>query len=272
MRIGGTSARTAWARLLALAICCLAVAGCSRQAILEKMSTPEDRALGEKLVRAIQSGDNAYVDQQLQPSLRPAIAGVLPAMRQELPSGPGAQVRLAGAQVTAMADTAHGSTRRATLDYEVDKGDRHDVVDIVIYRSAGRVEVAGLHVTRVAQPVDQVPPFELSGAPAWAYVFLALLVAAPLTCIWAFVAVLRTRGLKLKWLWAIGCLIGIPTFVLNWGTGVMGVQPFYFQLLGAGFSASSGGPWIFGVSLPLVAIIFLVRRAKRRERSPAEAF
>ena len=259
-----------WARMAALAAFSLALVGCSRQALLEKITTPEDRGLGQKLVQAIQSADDAWISQQASPDIQAKLTPLLPSMRQELPAGP---ARLVNAQSTTMTSTSEGTTQRTLLDYEVDKGDRHDVVEIVIDRKGGRASVAGLHVTRVANPLDKTPPFELSGRPAWAYGFLALVIAAPLVSLWGLLAVLRTRRLRLKWLWAIGCLIGIVSFDLNWTTGQFDLEPFRVQLLSASFLSSGGDSgWTIGFAIPIVAILFLATHFRRREPQPAKAF
>ena len=49
----------------------------------------------------------------------------------------------------------------------------------------------------------------------------------------------------------------------NWNTGVLWFQPLFVQLFGASVMAQPGAPWLVSVSIPLGAIVFLVRASKR---------
>lgn len=49
-------------------------------------------------------------------------------------------------------------------------------------------------------------------------------------------------------------------FSVDWTTGQWGIMPLSFQLLGAGAFAPAYGSWVISVSLPLGAIIFMMKR------------
>ena len=57
-------------------------------------------------------------------------------------------------------------------------------------------------------------------------------------------------------------------FSLNWATGAWSIKPIYVSLLGAGFFRPSPfDAWILSFSLPIVAVIFLMRRRGLMARS-----
>lgn len=94
--------------------------------------------------------------------------------------------------------------------------------------------------------------------------FLAILV--PLFTLYALILCIRTKIEKKKWLWVIFVLAGIASFSVDWTTGQWRIVPLSFQLLGAGASAPPYGPWVISVSLPLGAIIFLLKRKRLSEQ------
>jgi len=61
-------------------------------------------------------------------------------------------------------------------------------------------------------------------------------------------------------LWGLFILFGIGKVAVNWTTGQWEASPLALQLFSASAGASLNGPWVFAVSLPLGAIVFLLRR------------
>ena len=250
-----------WLRAGMIAVCCLVAAACSQKAMLEKVTSAQDRALSVRLIEALQSGDSAYVSQQMRPDLRPAIGQVFAQMQAATPNGAGATVKLVNGRSTAMATVGGANSTHTVLDYEVDQGARHALVEINISRSGGTTVVDGLHVSPLARALGEAPPFSLAGKSPLQWLFLALVIAAPLTCVGAIVTLIATKGVKHKWLWAIGCLFGFGAISVNWTTGVVAVQPLYISLLGAMATATPGGDdWTLTFGIPVVAIVFLARR------------
>ena len=254
-----------WLRAATVAVCCLVAAACSRQALLEKVTSPQDRALSVRLIEALQSGDSAYVSQQLRPDLRPGVAQVFPQMQAATPGGPRAKVTLVSGRSNSVTTVGGASSTHTVLDYEVDKGSRHALVEISLSRTGGATAVEGLHVTPLARALGEAPPFSLAGKGPLQWLFLALVIAAPLTCLGGVVALILTKGVKRKWLWVIGCLFGFAAVSMNWTTGVVAVQPIYLSLLGAMATATPGGEdWTLTFGIPVVAIVVLARRFGRK--------
>ena len=95
---------------------------------------------------------------------------------------------------------------------------------------------------------------------------LALAVAAPLFSLYALVLCVRTRLRGKKWLWIVAILLGVGALSVNWTTGQWNFQPAYVQLLSASATASPYGPWVISVSVPLGAILFVLRRKELTAR------
>ena len=232
--------------------------------MLEKVTSAQDRALSVRLIEALQSGDSAYVSQQMRPELRPVIGQVFPQMQAALPGGAGAKVTLVSGSSNSVAMVGGGSSTHAVLDYEVDQGARHALVEISISHTGQQTIVEALHVTPLARALGEAPPFSLAGKSPLQWLFLALVIAAPLTCVGGVVAVILAKGMKRKWLWVIGCLFGFAAVSMNWTTGMMAVRPIYISLLGAMATATpGGGDWTLSVGIPVVAIVVLARRFSR---------
>ncbi len=86
---------------------------------------------------------------------------------------------------------------------------------------------------------------------------------------------IRTKIGKRKWLWIVFIPFGFGRLSFNWTTGRVLFNPLsvHFQLLGA--AAVKHGlyaPWIISISVPLGAIVFLIRRKRLAAagRSPVE--
>lgn len=130
-------------------------------------------------------------------------------------------------------------------------------------RDDGSPLVAGLHVYPLPDSLQNINRFTLNNKPLGNYVVLAIAVINPLLTVCAFVLCLRTPIRKRKWLWLIFVLIGFMQFTVNWTNGAFNINPISFELLGAGFTrASSYAPVLLTVSLPIGALVFLVRRRK----------
>lgn len=125
--------------------------------------------------------------------------------------------------------------------------------------------LAGVYVQSFDRSPSAAHALSLKDKRAIHYVWILAMLTAVATSVAAFVLTLRTRGLRLKWLWAIGSLVGLTGFQLNWTTGEWGMWLFSFHLFGAG--AVQNGPllpWIMTFAIPVVAIVFLILRALRR--------
>jgi hypothetical protein len=79
---------------------------------------------------------------------------------------------------------------------------------------------------------------------------------------WALIASFRTPPLRRRWLWRVFILIGICSVAYDWRTDVISVAPLAVNLFGADFTRTAISPWVVQWSLPLGAILFLLRRKR----------
>jgi hypothetical protein len=155
--------------------------------------------------------------------------------------------------------SARGTTVLATDQYDYE--DRAALVQTRLYRAPDTQtwSVQGFHVQVATLQQLKANDFGLSGRSAAQYAFLAFLVSSPLLSITALVKVVRTAGLRRKWLWCAVAIIGIGQMRMNWATGAVALNPVSFQLFDAGFSRalSSFAPWILTSALPIGAMLIL---------------
>jgi hypothetical protein len=71
-----------------------------------------------------------------------------------------------------------------------------------------------------------------------------------------------------KWHWALFILIGVGKLMVNWSSGQIQVKILSIQVLGGSLLRSPAGDWIFAVSLPPGAIIYLLIPTKEHAPVP----
>jgi hypothetical protein len=101
--------------------------------------------------------------------------------------------------------------------------------------------------------------FQLQGKPARSYAFLAATIASPTLMLVALFGVIFTRGFKRKWLWAIVSLVGLPQFVMDWGTGEIASRWLSINLVGYGIYRAGHlfAPWLLSFATPVGALVVL---------------
>jgi len=253
-----------WRSLALVAAVCALLAACSQSQVLDKVTSPEDRALGATVVGDLQRPDgDADLIAQLDPRLRDSFAKILPQIRSLTPSGPGAVTRLVDGRFQVTNTLNGGVTRQAYLGYEVSNGPKRALIRMVILRRNGMAQIESLYLNPLYKPLEQINGFGLSGKSFAQYLVLILTVLSFSLCLGSEILLFMTRGVRRKWLWAIGCLLGLGQISIDWSSGAWGFSPLYVQFLGA-YAAKTGmlEPWRVGFGVPVFAIIFLLRRGQ----------
>ena len=123
-------------------------------------------------------------------------------------------------------------------------------------------KIAGAHFDSIPDSLEKLNELNLMNSSLIGLLVLLCVIAVPLFSLYVLVLCIRTP-LKRKWPWILFILLGVMTLRLNWSTGGMSFQLLGVQLLGASFFRSGlVGPWIFGVSFPLGAVLFLIKRRR----------
>ena len=247
-------------RRLLVILACLVTAACSQKTVLEKVSSPEDRALAQQTIQSLSLGDSARFLGLLHPTVRAQAAPLFLKMRAILPPPP-IQVELVDARFNSFTLAGGTTTRSSFLIYEVDHGDRRAVVQMTIQKQGSEAFLTQVQVNPLYKSISELQRFSLSGKSPLQYGVLVLALASVVTIVAALAALFRTPGVRRKWLWGIGCALGFGVVAVDWNSGALSYGLLNVQLFGA-FVIKSGAlaPWRVGFGLPIVAVIFLLRR------------
>jgi hypothetical protein len=241
-------------------------AACSPSKFPESLLTQEERAIVRGAVNDVSNGEYARLATKVEPEIAAQLGNAAPAMQRALPARP-LELSALNANVS-----VSGDTRVANAVYQAKGGTGWALIEATTQTRAGQTRLAGLYVQKVESEPRHLNEFRLMNAGVAAWAMLGGMIAAVAITIAALVRIWRSGLFGRRWLWTIGTLIGVTTLKMDWSTGEFAFQPVAFQI----FSASAlkqpvYAPWILGVSLPLVALIALIRREGRREDVSAEA-
>ena len=251
--------------LPALAALALLAGGCSPSALLQRAAgTPEGAFARETLDLALRR-DAAALTARLTPDVAAAATpATMSGIFGEIPAGQPSPPELIGYESFRSA-----AVTRAQFTYEYRFPGAWLLGLVVVDTTTGSPRVAGLHLRRMPDSLSRINAFTLRGRSVGHFAMIAAGAAAVGLTIHALAACLRTRGLRRKWLWMLFIGVGMGRLMLNWTTGDVRGQALWIQVLGVAVTRSGlYGPWIVSVSLPLGALVFLLRR--RRIRGAAE--
>jgi heme exporter protein D len=244
----------------------LLLAACSPQSWNDRLTTPQERGLAQRVIAMVRSDDvnglRAVADsallQQLTPQALRPIVRMMPTAGQ--PS----------LQVVAVNTLAIDSAPRTVkvLYYEVGADKQWALVQVTLVIRGARTRLGGFHVQPSALRPTTFNDFTFAGKPAINYAWLAMMAVAIVVTILGAVTAFRSPHFrKLRWLWIVGSLFSFVTFSLNWATSAFGVMPVSFLLLGAGAMRGNAlSPWIVSFAIPVVAIVILVLDRVERQR------
>ena len=245
------------------AIFCVCIAACSQKQLLEKVTWPEDRALAISALNDVERGDANALAIKLDPRITPRIRAVFPQMRSAFPPVHGRATLVDGRYLQRL--TGSGHWRRASLVYQISGDGRYAIAQFTIIRVGRSARITGFYVNRLSAPVSSLNRFTLAGKSLAQYAILLLAIAALAVTIAALIRLWRTTLFKRRWLWTIGCLLGLTMMSVNWTTGDVWFQPLYFTLFSAGAARAGLGPWVISVGIPVVALyVILARRSGRK--------
>jgi hypothetical protein len=236
--------------------------------MMKKITNPEDEQMARGYVQQLQEHAYGDIEKELDPGLRTDdLRERLTAMSELLPNQDPKSVKVIGYQVVRHPDLS--KTITVTLEYEF--SNQWFLAEVVKEQSEGRNTVTGLHLTPIAQSVEQQNRFKMSGKHSGQYGILLLSLTVLIVSIYAFVCCLRTPMGRKKWFWAAVCLFGIGRIAVNWTTGAIDFTPIWFGIPPAGaFMAPLYSPWFVYTSFPMGAMIFLIRRSSLNRAKPSD--
>ena len=247
------------ARILALAF---ALAGCSQDAMLQRMVPPGADARARAYLALFQRAqvDSALV--RLTPELRAQGEGGFRQLAAFLEGRSLDSARLIGVQVRDFRSDRRDE-RHVNLSYEFHDAKGWFIANVATVERGGDWQVEGATARTLPASLETINAFTLSGRSARHWLWLLLTVAAFATSVVVAVRVARARGMPRRWLWFVVALFGLGQFSLDWATGAWGIKPLYVMLLSAGFmKAGPVAPWILSFAIPVGAIVAEARRRR----------
>ncbi len=233
-------------------------AGCDRTAIVNKLTPPEDEVAARNYIDLLRQGEYEQIEENIDPSIKNTdLHDNLVMMNQMLPTGDPAAVRVVGVYIYSGQDS-----RTTDLTFEYEFPGKVFLVEIVLQKKGLQTTIVEFSINEIPDTLENLNRLTLAGKSPLHYIVLSLAIFLPLFSLYALVLCIRTRIEKRKWLWIIVILLGVGQFSLNWTTGDTSFSLLAVQFLSAGISASPYGPWTLSISLPLGAILFLLRRRK----------
>jgi hypothetical protein len=152
-----------------------------------------------------------------------------------------------------------------SIDYEYFIKNEYLYFTFGIREQKGKLSITAFDGRFSEISLTEIHSFTLDKKGLVHYLFLIFLILIPTFILATLVFAIRTK-LNKKWLWIIGILFGFVKFSINWTTGQVGFQVISFQILGAGFSKQGlVAPWTLSFTLPIVAVIFWIRRYKDKK-------
>ncbi len=148
------------------------------------------------------------------------------------------------------------------LTYQVQYPDAYQLVNLVLFENSSGISIKGFHINDIPESLDVLNKFTFTGKSFKHSLFFAFTVAYLLIIITAFIVCIRTKNLKLKWLWAIITILGVGEFLFNWTTGAWEFKPLSFGFKISLFvQPTPYMPSILAFYFPLGAIIFFIKRS-----------
>lgn len=152
--------------------------------------------------------------------------------------------------------------KRYYLSYQLQFQNTLLLANFTVAEMSGKNRILSYRVSTLSKSLEEINAFTFSGKSFRPYIVLLVAAGTPIFIIYTIVLCVRTK-MKRKWLWIIFMLFGVGSYSLHWTSGNMVFQPFTIMLFSAGFSKSGFyGPWIFTISVPIGALVFILMRRK----------
>jgi hypothetical protein len=262
-------ARSTWVRAWIVLIPMLLLA-CSRQQVIEKLTYPEDRALARAALADLESRNAGGIADKVAERTRLRLPLMLPKIYAALPQGVRREVKLVDGRYFERAPGGNMQFRQAYLAYEVTSGSQRALVQLTIIRTIDYAVIGQLMVSRIDRPAEELNGFSLSGKPIGHYAFLLLGLGALAASGAAIFRVWRSGRFRRRWLWTLGCLVGLMKLTLNWSSGQLFFAPISIQLIPmAALKQGLLMPWLVSASIPVFALYVLFKSFRPRAEERA---
>jgi hypothetical protein len=248
------------ALFIASALVC-ALSGCGP---MDKFYEGPDGDFGKSLFSDLQARNIKTLQQRFDPKVLATVSpSTFDQMAAVFPPTPPRSVAVVF--ITKKLHLEPGTTRRVDVSLQYEFENRWLLADAAWRETdSGEKIVEGMKVQPLAQSLQELNSFQLTGKGIANYAILALAVAMPLFCTAAFIACIRTpMPRKRKILWCLGILVGFGRLGVNWTSGAIAVSPLYVQFLSAGWLRwGPFAPQEISIAVPLFAMLFFWMRCQ----------
>jgi hypothetical protein len=245
--------------LVAIAFCAFLV-GCDQAALMKKFTPPEEESIAKSYVALLQQGKFDQIEHDLDSSLIDSnLRNTLSKMAAFFPSESPQSVKVVGAHIY-----RDEQSSKVDITFEYQFPSKWLLVNVTTQKNGDVRTVIGLHVTPIADSLENLNKFTLVGKSALQYLTLVCDVGSLLFTLYVFALCIRSKDMNRKWLWLIVVLVGVGKFAVNWGTGQWTYQLIAIQIPCFSMTHPLYGPWTVAAYVPLGAMVFLHRRWKMK--------
>ena len=253
-------------RCLIVLLLPLLLAGCGSAWWLDRVSQPEDRAIGRAAIADLIAGNRVAFAARLPAQVRPQLATRFTPMRRALPGAGTPEIKLVDAGWTSVSTIGGGSYRDSRLAFEIAGSDARALAQMTIRRQGKAALITGFALRRIDRPATEINAFRPADGSTANYSVLALAIAGLATTVLAIRRVWTSGRFARRWLWIAGCLVGLGRFTTVWGTRQIVFLPLNITLFSSGAARAGLGPWTIIAGVPVVSIWVLLRhRALKRQ-------
>ncbi len=219
--------------------------------------------LSKSYISMIQAHDFKNIEEKIDPRLKnDQLRNNLEKIADLFPAGSPTDVKLIGVFRNEFSNGAERSSV-TTINYEYNFSGKWLRAGVVLQRKNNNDYIAGINAIPMSGPLEEINKFTLYGKKPINYIVLVATCIVPILIIFALIVCIRTPIPKRKWLWIVFILFGFVSVTLNWVDSSIHINPFFFNLFGAGFSSGSPyDPVMLWFSFPVGAIVFLLKRKK----------
>jgi hypothetical protein len=249
---------TSFFRRLFLAVFLFGLIGCDQTDMIQKIASPADQVLAKNYIDLLRQKRFEEIEKAMDSSVaKPSLHESLVEMANLIPQGKPLEITLVGAQQMIADDSS-----TLNLTYEYGFSNKWILTSVAVKNQGGKTTIVGFSVVPQPASLEEQNRFTLIGKTPIQYLVFVLAILLPILTVWALIVCVRTKIKGRKWPWVVFILFGFGKFAVNWTTGDWGFAPLAFQMLSASAVAPFFGQWTFAISIPVGAIIFLVRRQK----------
>jgi hypothetical protein len=237
----------------------MVLSGCGDpSSLIKKFTPPEDETIATNYIALLRQNKFDQIQKDIDPSLKSALTqDMLMKMAEAIPLQDPISVKVIGAYGNHFPDAS-----QINLTFEYQFPSKWILINVATQKKDGVSTIIGFNIYPLTDSLENLNKFTLVGKNLLQYATLAFAILIPIFSLFALVLCIRTKMEKRKWLWIIFILFGLGKFTLSWTTGQWNFAPLSVQLFGSSSFAPPFGAWLISVSLPLGAILFLLKRKK----------